>query len=467
MHRQSGIMENNETKSFTHNIARGDKVEFEISDLAHGGDSIGRHNGLAIFAPYGVPGDKVKATIKEVKSNYAFAKIEEIITPSPIRVKAPCPYFGSCGGCQWMTTAYASQLEYKAKSISSCLKKFANITIDKVRIGGYEEPFYYRDRAQYKLAAAAEGFYMGFYEAKSHDVIDVQKCCIQKDAINTLMQGAREYLSANKKRSLSIYDEKRNEGNLRYIAARTNSKGDTLFTIITPIDGRNDSFEKFGIHMKENFPQIKGVIMNVNALTGNRVFGNKEYALMGEGTITEEVRGIKFELGAETFFQVNAARLEQMLQFIDRNLPEGDSVVDLYSGVGALSLPFHKKIKKLRAVEVFFKSINSFTNAVQKAKIANAEIIKATAEDAADEIIKEGKTGTVIVDPPRKGLDKKVIDALKKKKVKNLIYISCDPATYARDVKELSEVYMIKEIEALDMFPQTYHVETLSVLVPK
>ena len=446
----------------------GDTVDLEIIDLAFGGDSVARHNGLTVFIPYGVPGDRVKARVREVKKNYAKAEIVAVVTLSPDRQEPACPYFGICGGCQIMNLLYEKQLEYKLNALNNSIRRIAGIENLKVKnIKGYSTPYFYRDRAQYKLAQAAEGFDMGFYKAGSHDVVDVEKCCIQKEILNDIMAGAKQYIADNRKKSLSIYNEKKNDGTLRYLAARVNSAGEALFTVITPEDGRNASIEAFAKHMKQNFAALKGVLININALPGNRVFGGKEYLLQGVPVITEIIRGITFELGPDTFFQVNKARLEDMLVFMERHIPEGDSVVDLYAGVGALSLPFHKKFKKLKAVEVFYKSIESFNKAALKNKIANAEMIKAAAEDAADEVITEGKTGTVIVDPPRKGLDKKVITALLKKKIKNLIYISCDPATYARNLKELSAVYAVKDIMAVDMFPQTYHVETLSVLAPK
>jgi len=445
-------------------VRKGQEIETEIMDLAHGGASVAKHDTFTLFIPYGVPGDKVKARITDVKRNFANAEIEAVITPSALRSMPMCPYFGQCGGCQWQNVTYNSQLEFKVKSITSSLKKITGVTVEKLEIKGYENPFSYRDRSQYKLAQGEDTARMGFYKAGSHDVIDVQKCLIQKEAINHVMAGAREFLAANKNQSLSIYDQSRARGALRYFAVRVNSAGECLFAIITYEDARNDSIEKFAKHMKENFPMIKGVVMNVNALTGSRIFGSREYVLAGEGVISETVKGVEFELGAETFFQVNTERLNDILDFIDANIPEGDSVVDLYAGVGALSLPLHRKIRELKAVDVYYKSIDSFRKAAQTGKIPNVEIIKATAEDAAEEVIKEGKTGTVIVDPPRKGLNKRVMDAIKKKKVKNVIYISCDPPTFARDLKELGDLYIIKKINAVDMFPQTYHVETLCTL---
>jgi len=446
-------------------VIKGQEIETEIIDLAHGGNSVAKHDTFTLFIPYGVPGDKVKVKITDVKKNFANAEIESIITPSALRIiPPPCPYFGQCGGCHWQNVAYNAQLEFKLKSITSSLKKIAGLTIETPEIKGYENPFSYRDRSQYKLAQGEDTVMMGFYRAGSHDVIDVQKCLIQKEVINHVMAGAREFLAANKNTSLSMYDESRASGALRYLTARVNSTGECLFTVITHEKRRNDSIEKFAKYMKENYSEIKGVVMNVNPLTGNRIFGNREDTLAGEGSIREKIRGVEFELGAETFFQVNTERLNDILDFIDANIPEGDSVVDLYAGVGALSLPLHGKIRELKAVDVFYKSINSFRKAVETGQIANAEIIKATAEAAADEVIQKGKTGTVIVDPPRKGLHKWVIQAIKKKRVENLIYISCDPATFARDLKELGDMYIIKKIEAVDMFPQTYHVETLCAL---
>ncbi|MEI7640199.1 MAG: 23S rRNA (uracil(1939)-C(5))-methyltransferase RlmD [bacterium] len=448
------------------NLSPGQTIELTVDDVAYGGDSVGKYQNLTVFMSYGVPGDKLLVKITEVKKNYAVAQIKEVLEQSPERFKAICPYFTICGGCDWMNINYTEQKKRKLKILNYSLEKTAEIKDLKAEvIQGYENPLFYRDRAQYKIFNDGKVLRIGFYRADTHEVVDIEKCYIVNDKINRIMGEIRTFLKAQK--NLSVYAEDTGEGFLRHIAIRVNTKGDALVTIVAS-DG-NLIANEWVTDLKDKLkrmPDIKGIILNINKARGNKIFGDREALLYGEAYITENYKGIDFRLGSDTFFQVNTNMLSKMSEFIGKHLDrsEDKAVVDLYGGVGALSLPFYKKLKSIAVIEINRFSVEAVKKTALEYKMENVTAVVGDAEKAQATILKRYKPCTLIIDPPRKGMATSTIEAIKKSGIKNIIYISCNPSTFSRDIALLKDVYELKEVEALDLFPQTYHIEVLSRL---
>ncbi len=448
----------------TVNLAEGQEVVVSIEDLAYEGKGVAKNKGFTIFVPYGVPGDSVKAKITDLKKNFAVARIKEVLTKSPLHTKAMCPHFTICGGCHWLNVIYTAQAKYKLKILNSMLDKIAKTSgVKAEKIITYKSPFFYRNRAQYKVLLENGSLSVGFYKADTHEVVDIHRCYIINEKINDIIDHIKIYLKH--KEDISVYNENKEEGFLRYITVRVNRQGESLITfVVTEEPAKYFFMQGLVKYMREKIPGIKGIIANINKAKGNRIFGEKEIVLWGESYISKKFKGIEYLLGSDTFFQVNTDMLENMTGFIEKYINEGDVVVDLYGGVGTLSLPFYKKLKKIIIVEINKNSIDMLNEIIKRNDIKNTEVINADAEQIIDDVFKRNTASTLILDPPRKGLAQGTIEAIKKHKIKNIIYISCDPATFARDLGDLKEMYSVKEITALDLFPHTYHIETMSKL---
>ena len=440
-------------------VAKGETIEAEITDLAYGGEGFSKYKNFAVFIPYGVPGEKVSALITEVKPNYSRAEKISVISASEKYVIPECPVFMKCGGCHWLHVDYAAQLFHKKKFVLKNL----NIQEPGPGITGYENPYYYRMRAQYKLSYEKGELKCGFYEAGSHDVCDVKKCYIVRPEINSIMDSVRAALEADKK-VIQFYDEKSHSGYLRHVAVRVNSSGEALLTFIVLRDELKPYLKQIALSLAAKHPELKGVTLNINTAKGNRVFGEKESAITGSDFINQEFMGINFKLKSDTFFQINTDMLSMMASFIGAHIGKGRRLLDLYGGVGALSIPFKESFSEITVLEMNREAVRSLKKTAWEAGVENFKAVEGDADKEAPALLSKYEYDAVIIDPPRKGASKGVIEALKKHPPKKIIYISCNPSTLGRDLKELAGIFEIKETGIFDLFPQTYHVETAAVL---
>ena len=444
-------------------VAKGGEVEAEIKDLAYGGDAVAFYKEFTIYVPYGVPGQTARIRIVEVKRNYASGQLVKVVKESPIHVKSKCPYFTLCGGCHWLNIQHSAQLEYKVKFIDHMLlsvAKLPDVKINKPLV--YENLFYYRNRAHYKLKYNGKKIELGFNRAQSHEVVGVEKCMILHPKINELAEVIARELSLHKNQ-VKLYSEEKQRGYLRYVTIRVNLKGEALVTFVTA-DKEIKPFIQAAADVLAKDPAVKGVVLNVNQEPDTSVFGKREKIIYGKPYIIETASGIDFALDSATFFQVNAKMLEHMVKFTGDNLSEGAVVLDLYGGVGALTLPSHKKLKNIVIVDIDSSNTDRVSAVCKKNNINNVTVINASAEAAVDRVLNEKRIDEIVIDPPRQGIHAKVIAALKRSNIKKLIYISCNPMTFARDMFELKEKYQLDEITPLDQFSQTYHVELMAVL---
>lgn len=448
-------------------VAKGEEIETDIVDMAYGGDSIAKYRDFTVFLPYGVPGAKVVAKILEVKKNFASGRIVRVIKQSDIYNNPQCPYFGICGGCNWLNIDYKKQVEYKKKILVNLLSHIAgilNVKINPPII--YENPFHYRNRAQYKLKYENKKIKLGFFRTGSHEVVAIDNCLIINEEINKIANIIQSALN-EKIRDVSLFSENSKKGYLRYITVKVNSKNESLVTFVVANKERKEIMDYVSKRLTDNIRDIKGIVLNINTNEGNLVFGEREITLYGVPFVVEGCSDIDFMLGSASFFQINFFIYKKMVEYIDENVSSGANLLDLYGGVGALTVPLKDKVNQITVVDNDRSNIVKLKEMCRKINLKKVYPVLANAENVVERIIYERKIDEAVVDPPRKGLHPKVLSVLKNSNIRNIIYISCNPSTFARDMKELKEKYYLKEVVPLDQFAHTYHIELIAKLEKK
>ena len=431
------------------------QFEIEIEKIVQEGYALGRNKGKVILVPYALPGEVVKVEIKEDKKDVSFAELVDIKEKNKNRIVPKCPYFGICGGCHFQMAKYMYQLKLKEDIVKDAFSHNAKLKdIPFEPIVPSPEVFYYRTRAHFPLKRVRGKVYAGFYKRESHYLISIDECPIQKKIIIEWMKKIRDILQEER---ITIYDEKKDFGRLRYLSIKTDkNENELLITFVT----RKRGFPKSIVKRVEEIGKLSGIVENINPKKGNVIFGEEERILSGRNYIFEHIGELTFRISSRSFFQVNPYIIHPLLKIIEEEVKGYDTLIDLYAGVGLFGYYFAKFFKKVYLVEI---SDSSYNDAVQNQKIndlLNCEIIKDDAGNAMQYL----KGEVLILDPPRKGLDEKVIEGIEKNKPEKIIYLSCFPPSIARDSKIIiSKGYELVRVIPFDFFPQTYHVETLGV----
>jgi len=448
-------------------VAKGEEIEVDIVDLAYGGDSISKYKDFTIFLPYGVPGSKVLAKIIEVKKNFASGKIIKCVKQSDIYNNPQCPYFGMCGGCDWLNIKYQKQVEYKINILNNNLSRIAGLHNIKIQQPiTYQNPFYYRNRAQYKIKYENNKIKLGFFKARSHEIIAIEKCLIINDEINKTAKIIENGLN-EKIKDISVYSETNKRGYLRYITIKINSKQEVLVTFVVTSKEKKSFIDYVSNKIINENKNVKGIVLNINRNEGNTVFGDREITVYGTPYIEERYNDICFLLKSASFFQINFFIYTKMVEYLAKNISNDVNLLDLYGGVGALTLPLKEKVHQITVVDNETSNIEMLKEICKKNNIKNIFPVLSDAENVIERILYERKIQEIVVDPPRKGLHPRVLHILKKSNVRNIIYISCNPTTFARDIMELKEKYFLKEVVPMDQFAHTYHIELMAKLERK
>ena len=455
-------------------IEKGQIQELTIEDMSNEGQGIGKVEGMAVFVDNTIIGDVVKAELTKLKKNYAFGRLTEIVEPSPYRVDPSCQYSQNCGGCSLQTMEYGKQLELKKKMIQDKLIRIGGIESPAVHDTiGMVTPWRYRNKAQFPVGGSA----IGFYRAKSHQVINCEECLIQSEPAEKLAQVLREYMKSD---NISAYDEESGKGLLRHLIVKTAfSTGEVMAILV--INGKGlPNGEKLVYMMDDAISELapntetgvefslESVILNINKKKNSEIMGESCVNLAGKPNITEKVGELSYEISPTSFYQVNPI---QMIALYDKVLEYAaltgeETVLDLYCGVGTIGLYCASKAKKVIGIESVRGAIlDANRNAVING-IVNAEFVHGKAEEALPVLLKEGvKADVVILDPPRSGCDPVLLEAVVRAAPSRIVYVSCDPATLARDIRILQENgYEFKEAQPVDMFPMTTHVEVIILL---
>ena len=442
-------------------------VDLTVTAVSAEGNGIGRtEDGMAVFVPFTAVGDVIRCRIVKVQKTMAFGIVHELVTPSNDRVPTvSCAAFGKCGGCTYCHVTYEAELRYKWQRVADALTRIGGLTIPPEPIIGCVSPERYRNKAQYPVAAGENGANIGFYAARSHRIIDQRDCLLQPACFATVLQVVEAWI---KEANVSLYDETTNTGLLRHVYVRQGTASGELMVCLVCTSGKLPQTDRLVNALKEALPTLRSVIVNLNRRDTNVVLGDTSFALYGEPYITDVLCGMTFRLSPLSFYQVNRDQAERLYQKAaeEAALTGGEIVLDLYCGTGTIGLSMSKKAKSLIGVEVVEPAVEDARLNAQVNGVINARFIAADAAKAAVQLEREGiRPDVVIVDPPRKGCDEALIDTVSRMAPDRIVYVSCDPATLARDLKRFSERgYHTVRVTPVDMFPRTAHVETVACL---
>ncbi len=449
-------------------IKKNNIIDLKIENCTLGGSGVGRYDGMAIFVPGAVDGDEIKAHILKVKSSYAFAKIHEIVTPSSKRTESACPVFLKCGGCSFMHIDYSEEAKIKEEHVKDCFKKFAGFEPTFEEMIKAENVLRYRNKAQYPVRQNGDNVDIGFYAPHSHRVVNCEDCLLEPKEFADILEVIKGHIIKN---NISCYNEEDNTGLIRHIFLRKGERSGEIM-VCPVINGnfvpkQNELVEKL-IASSEN---IKSIIINKNKKATNVVLGEECETIYGKDYITDTLCGLEFRISPLSFYQVNTSQAEKLYNKAKEfaNLSGDETVIDLYCGTGTIGLTVAKDVKEVIGVEIVEQAVEDAYKNAEINGISNARFICADAFEAARQLENEGvKPDVIILDPPRKGCSPQVIETVVRMSPDKVVYISCDPATLARDCKTFDENgYEVKRITTVDLFARTSHVECVVLMSRK
>ena len=439
----------------------------DIVDIGQGGVGIGKYEGFTVFVDGGLVQDKIKVKITKSKKNYAVGDMIEIIEKSPFRVARKCSEnLRQCGGCQIQELDYQKQLDIKTNEVKQVISRIGKL--DDVVIHdtlGMEHPFRYRNKAQFPIQKKDNMPVIGFYKKKSHDLISTDECIIQHEVNDKIIKIIKTYIRAY---NVSIYDEKTHKGLLRHVVTKVGFTTGEVMIVLVANGKKLPYLKELASVLKENIPGFKTLVVNVNTQKTNVILGKENIVAYGDGMIRDYIGELVFEISPLSFFQVNPLQTEVLynkaLEYA--NLGENDTVFDIYCGIGTISLFLAQKAKKVYGIEIVEDAIKDAKRNAKINNMDNVEFYVGKAEEVVPKMYQEGKrANVVVVDPPRKGCDEKVLDTIISMQPDRVVYVSCNPSTLARDLAYLNERgYKCHEIQPVDMFPHSVHVETVCLL---
>jgi 23S rRNA (uracil1939-C5)-methyltransferase len=453
-------------------VSSGDVVTLDLEALVPGGEALARHDGFTVFVPGGVPGDRVRAEVISTKPGYARAVIREVVTPGSSRIAARCPLFGRCGGCQWQEVAYASQLAWKRQIVVDALSRIGGFEGDALTAEtlGMLDPWEYRNKVHWAVSredGPAGRIRVGLYEARSHRVVDVSHCDIQHPLNNQVLDFLRQALNDF---DFPLYDESSGKGWLRSAFAKAGHHTHELMIGLVTTRADFPREAEWVARVRAQFPGVTSIVQNVHAKPGNALMGPETRVLWGRDHLFETIGPLKFAISARSFFQVNSEQVERLYDTAVRfaDLKGGERVVDLYSGTGTIALYLAAKgAGEAIGIEVIPEATRDALANARLNGIANARFLTGKVEDRLARLLAEtGPIDVALLDPPRKGCEASVIAAIARSGIPRIVYVSCNPATLARDLKLLVAEggYRLHAVQPVDMFPQTAHVEAVALL---
>ncbi len=451
-------------------MKKNDIIRLQIVDMTSDGSGVGRaDDGTVVFVPDTALNDVCDVRILKVKKNLSFGKIENIITPSADRVDPVCPVSTRCGGCVYRHLHYSAELRVKQKKVYDAVVRIGKVDGGNVKeiIGADDRTDRYRNKAQIPVSLNKNGeVELGFYSRHSHRIAPCDDCLLSPPIFTQLSAMFKDFLS---KYPYLVYDEENHSGKIRHLYLRIGeSTGEVMLCVV--VNGKSfDHQDEFFNSIKEEFPQVKSAVINVNTAKTNVILGEKNIVVYGKESITDILCDLKFELSPLAFYQINRVQAQRLYEKAREyaQLTGDEVLIDLYCGTGTIGLSMAKDCKELIGVEIIDKAIENAKKNADNNNINNASFICGDATVAADKLKKEGiKPDVVVVDPPRKGLTEELIHTIVQMKPERVVYVSCDPATLARDLKLFEELnYSVKEITPVDLFPRTAHVESVALLV--
>ena len=438
----------------------------EIIDNGYEGEGIAKIENFTIFIPNSIKGEKVRILIVKVLKSHAFGKVLEIIKTSEYRKESDCETYKRCGGCDLRHIKYEETLRMKQNTVQSLVNKTLENKVKVEETLGMENPYNYRNKAQYPVGLDKEGKpIIGVFANRTHEIIPIKECLIQNKKSENLAKFVLEFI---KKNNISVYNEKTTKGLVRHIVTKIGIKTNEIMCIIV-INGRNIPKEKELVsEILKAFPEVKTIVKNINTKNTNVIMGKENINLYGDGYIKDKLGDFVFKISPLSFYQVNPIQAEKLYNIAVKGaqISKDDVVFDLYCGIGTISLFMAKYAKKVYGIEIVEDAIKDAKENSKLNNIKNSEFIAGDVEIVLDDLINKKKIipDIIMVDPPRKGLDNKSINNILKISPKKVVYVSCNPATLVRDLKSLEEKYEIKTIKPVDMFPFSKHVECVALI---
>jgi len=457
-------------------IRRGDTIELSVEKVVYGGRGLAHLNNVAIFVANTVPGDRIIAKVVKTKKNFAEARILEVIEASPHRIIAPCPYSDFCGGCTWQCIEYEKQLEYKHALVMELLKHIG-MTTDFTMHPPLASPqiFEYRNKMEFSFSDKKwllpkerdekkdnNSFALGLHVPGTFDkIIDIEGCLLQKEKGNEILREAKRYIRES---GIPVYGLKTHQGFWRYLMLRHSYFFDEWMVNIITSEKRDPPIQLLASILKDRFNEIATIINNINTRRGGTAVGERENVFTGEGHIKDKIGPFTFEISANSFFQTNTSMAEKLYQSVKdfASLTGKEIIFDLYSGIGAMSIFLASQAARIIGVDISNAAIADAKRNCQLNGIDNCEFVCGDVKMFLSEFTIQ--PDVLIADPPRVGMQREVIDRILRLLPKRIIYISCNPSTLARDVALLKEGYTLEEVQAIDLFPNTYHIESVARL---
>lgn len=454
-------------------VEKNNEYILKIVSQGYEGEGIAKiDNTYPVFIEGALRGETVKAKIIKVKKSYAYGKLIEVLEPSQERCEAQCNVYKRCGGCRLQHSTYKEQLNFKWERVKDCIEKIGKINPNLVKFPiGMEEPWRYRNKVQLPIGIVNGKLKIGFFAPRSHEIIDMETCLIQDEIADEVVELTRGWI---KKNNISIYNvdgEYNEKGILRHIMIRRGFTTNEVMVVLVTNGEKLPHKEEFVEIMVDNIPGIKSVVQNVNSKKTNVILGDKCITLWGEETISDYIGQFKFNISPLSFFQVNPYQTEVLyskaLEYA--GLTGNETVFDAYCGTGTITLFLSQKAKKVYGVEIISPAIDNANVNAKLNSVDNAEFFVGKSEEIIPELIEKGiNPEVIVVDPPRKGCDIKLLEAIGKAKPERVVYVSCDPSTLARDLNILEEQgYKIEVVQPVDMFPHTSHTECVVKMVRK
>ena len=446
---------------------RGDLVSVDVTDLAFGGEGVGRADGYVVFVPGGVPGDRVAVRLQEVRPRFARGAIETVETPSAYRVPPPCPYFGRCGGCRLQHVSYEAQLKFKTRQVADCLARLGGLgpaqSIPLSPIIGAPEVYGYRNKMEFTFAEVDGQPVVGLHEAERYDaILDVERCLLQSDSLNAVLGEVRAFV---RERGWSVYRQGGAEGFLRFLMLREGqATGECMVNVVTAspdVAGARALADR----LRARCPQVTSVVLNVNPKKAAVAVGVEEHPIAGDDTIKERLGDLAFSISANSFFQTNTRQAERLFGIVTEYaaLSGEETVFDLYSGTGAISLILARRARHVYGIELVPAAIEDATRNARANGIVNCTFLPGEVRHVLPDLMRQGiRADVVVADPPRAGFHPKALRTLVALGATRIVYVSCNPATLARDLQTLvAGGYRPTVVQPVDMFPHTPHIEVV------
>jgi 23S rRNA (uracil1939-C5)-methyltransferase len=442
-------------------LEKNETVELVIEDLSHEGNGVGRYQGYTLFVPGALPGERIQAKATKLKKQFGYARLMEIVEPAASRTVPPCPIYKRCGGCTLQHMDYQAQLEFKRKLVEDNLRRIGKIEGVPVHPTiGMEEPWRYRNKAQVPIGEEEGGLIGGFYAQRSHEIIDMEACLIQHEKSDEVVARVKEIAG---KHGVRAYNEETHGGLLRHVVTKVGFATGQIMIVLITNGEKIPNRDALVNELVSSVPGVTSIVQNINTKKTNVIFGDETRVLWGEEYIYDTIGDVTFAISARSFYQVNPVQTERLygkaLEYAA--LTGEENVIDAYCGIGTISLFLAQKAKHVFGVEIVPDAIEDAKRNARLNGMNNVTFAAGEAETVIPKWYEEGNAADVmVVDPPRKGCDEKLLDTIVAMKPERVVYVSCNPATLARDLRILEDGgYRTVEVQPVDMFPHTSHVE--------